>query len=267
MLHSPGFETQREGERHVAAPRALIAGNWKMNAGGADGVALAKAVLAAATKAKPACELLLCPPAVVLAAVSHVVDGSEIATGGQDCHARNSGAHTGDISAPMLAGAGASYVIVGHSERRTDHGEDDALVRAKAAAAHKVGLTAVICIGETEAERDAGETLAVLARQIAGSLPDGAGAANTVIAYEPVWAIGTGRTPSVNEVAGAHAHIRKELAGKAADADMVRILYGGSVKPDNAAELLAVANVDGALVGGASLDAASFLAIAAACPA
>lgn len=246
----------------MAAPKPLIAGNWKMNAGAADGVALAKAVVQAAARETLSCEVLLCPPAVVLAAVSHVVDGSAIVTGGQDCHARPSGAHTGDVAASMLAAAGATYVIVGHSERRTDHRETDAEVRAKAEAAHKVGLTAIICIGETEAQRDAGETLAVLTRQIAGSLPAAAGAENTVIAYEPVWAIGTGRTPTVAEVAQAHAHIRKEVSGQVADADGVRLLYGGSVKADNAVELLAVANVNGALVGGASLDAASFMAIA-----
>lgn len=249
----------------VAGPRKLIAGNWKMNRGGADGIALAKAVVAGATGAALSCELLLCPPAVVLAAVSHVVGGSDIATGAQDCHAKESGAHTGDIAAPMLAGAGASYAIVGHSERRTDHGEDDATVKAKAAAAQGAGLTAIVCIGETEAERDAGETLAVLARQLAGSVPGGAEAANTVIAYEPVWAIGTGRTPTVKEVAEAHAHIRKELAGKVDDPAAVRLLYGGSVKPENAVELMALPNVDGGLIGGASLDAASFIAIAKAC--
>lgn len=246
----------------MAAPRKLIAGNWKMNGGAADGIALAKSVLARASSEKPGCDLLLCPPAVVLAAISHVVDGSDIATGGQDCHARSKGAHTGDIAAEMLAAAGATYVIVGHSERRTDHREDDLAVRAKAEAAHRAGLVAVICIGETEAERDAGQTLAVLSRQIAGSLPAVASAANCVIAYEPVWAIGTGRTPTLAEVAEAHAHIRKEISAKAQDAGSLRILYGGSVKADNARELMAVANVDGALVGGASLEAASFLAIA-----
>lgn len=246
----------------MSVPKPLIAGNWKMNRGAAHGVALAKAVVAAAAKETLACDLLVCPPAVVLAAVSHVADGTEIATGGQDCHAENTGAHTGDIGAAMLAGAGATYVIVGHSERRADHHETDAQVAAKAAAAHRVGLTAIVCVGETEAERDAGRTLDVLTRQIAGSVPAGATAANTVIAYEPVWAIGTGRTPTPAEVAEAHAHIRKQLAGKVDDPAMVRILYGGSVKPENAAELMAVANVNGALVGGASLDAASFLAIA-----
>jgi triosephosphate isomerase len=250
----------------VAGPKKLIAGNWKMNAGGADGVALAKAVVAAFTKDVPKCEVLLCPPAVVLAAISHVVDGTEIATGGQDCHAEASGAHTGDTAASMLAGAGASYVIVGHSERRTNHGEGDSLVQAKAMAAWVAGLVAVICIGETEAERDRGETLAVLSRQLMGSVPEGANASNTVIAYEPVWAIGTGRTPTVAEVAEAHAHIRAHIQTNIQDADNVRLLYGGSVKPDNAVELMAVANVDGALVGGASLDAKGFLAIAGACP-
>ena len=250
----------------MAGPKKLIAGNWKMNAGGADGVALAKAVLAALTKQAPDCEVLLCPPAVVLAAVSHVVDGTDIATGGQDCHAAASGAHTGDTAAAMLAAAGATYVIVGHSERRTDHGEGDAQVQAKAMAAWAAGLVAVICIGETEAERDRGETLAVLSRQLTGSVPAGANASNTVIAYEPVWAIGTGRTPTTAEVAEAHAHIRSHIQAIIADADNVRLLYGGSVKPDNAAELMAVAHVDGALVGGASLDAKGFLAIAAACP-
>ncbi|MQA65967.1 MAG: triose-phosphate isomerase [Alphaproteobacteria bacterium] len=267
MLNSGGRKTVHLlGEIVVTGPKSLIAGNWKMHRGGAHGVALAKAVLAAASKETLACDLLLCPPAVVLAAVSHVVDGTDIATGGQDCHAENTGAHTGDISASMLAGAGATYVIVGHSERRTDHRETDADVRAKAEAAQKIGMTAIICIGETGAERDSGQTLAVLSRQIAGSVPAGATAAHTVIAYEPVWAIGTGRTPTVAEVAEAHAHIRKELGGKVDDPDSVRILYGGSVKADNARELLAVANVNGALVGGASLDAASFVAIARTAP-
>ncbi|MDX1483130.1 MAG: triose-phosphate isomerase [Alphaproteobacteria bacterium] len=248
------------------AVRALIAGNWKMNCGGADGLALARAVAAGAEGPGAGCDLLLCPPAVNLAAVAEALSGTGIALGGQDCHASAAGAHTGDISAPMLAEAGAGFVIVGHSERRTDHGESDETVRGKAAAAHGAGLIAIVCIGETEAERDAGDTLAVLSRQIAGSIPSGADAANTVIAYEPVWAIGTGRTPTVEEVAEAHRHIRAEIAGPVADADACRLLYGGSVKPENAAELLAVADVNGALVGGASLDAADFLAIARAAP-
>jgi len=244
------------------AIRPLIAGNWKMNAGGAQGRALAQAVAAGAAEARAACDLLVCPPATVLAAVAELLSGTPVAVGGQDCHADESGAHTGDVAAVMLAEAGARFSIVGHSERRADHGESDETVRAKAAAAHRAGLTAIICIGETAAQRDAGRTLAVLSGQIAGSIPEGAGAADTVIAYEPVWAIGTGRTPTLEEVAEAHAHIRAEIAGRIAGAEEARLLYGGSVNPKNAAELLAVANVNGALVGGASLDAASFLEIA-----
>jgi triosephosphate isomerase len=246
--------------------RPLIAGNWKMNAGGADGRALAEGVGAGAAEVASHCDLLVCPPAVALAAVAGVLAGTQVAIGGQDCHEASSGAHTGDLAAAMLAEAGASYVIVGHSERRADHGESDALVQAKAAAAHGVGLKAIICIGETEAQRDAGDTLGVLSGQIAGSIPEGATSANTVIAYEPVWAIGTGRTPTVDEVAAAHAHIRAQIAGKIAGADEVRLLYGGSVNPKNAADLLAVDNVNGALVGGASLEAASFLEIARQAP-
>jgi triosephosphate isomerase len=233
-----------------------------MNAGGADGVALAKAVTAAAVVHRPVADMVVCPPAVALGAVGREIAGSIVALGAQDCHWDAAGAHTGDISAPMLVEAGVRYVIVGHSERRTDHGESDDMVRRKAAAAHAAGLSAIICIGETEAERDAGETLDVLSRQIAGSLPDGAAPADTVIAYEPIWAIGTGRTPTDEEVAAAHAHIRARLAERVANAADVRILYGGSVNPGNAAALLSIDNVDGALVGGASLDAESFSAIA-----
>jgi triosephosphate isomerase len=243
-------------------PRPLIAGNWKMNAGGADGLALASAVAAGIKGKTLGCDLLLCPPAVILSLVAGAASGSGIGVGAQDCHANASGAHTGDLSVGMLAEAGAGYIIVGHSERRADHGEGDAMVCAKAKATHDAGLIAVICIGETEAERDQGDTLSVLSRQIAGSVPKGAMAANTVIAYEPVWAIGTGRTPSVAEVIEAHAHIRGELKGKIGQDNLVRLLYGGSVKPENAKELLSVANVNGALVGGASLDAGNFLAIA-----
>ncbi len=185
--------------------------------------------------------------------------------GGQDCHPKASGAHTGDVSATMLADAGASHVILGHSERRADHGESDSLVVAKAAAAWAAGLIAVICVGETEAQRDAGKTLDVVGAQLAGSVPQGATAANTVIAYEPVWAIGTGRTPTLAEIAEVHGHIRARLAARfGAEAAGMRILYGGSVKPSNATEIFAVANVDGALVGGASLKAADFGAIIAA---
>lgn len=213
------------------------------------------------------CELLVCPPATLLAPVAHILIGSAIALGGQDCHSKQSGAHTGDVSAPMLRDVGCSYVIVGHSERRTDHGETDALVQAKAIAAHTAGLRAIICIGETEAERDAGKALDVLARQVAGSVPEQARAVDTVIAYEPVWAIGTGRTPTSAEISAAHSHIRARLAARiGSEADAMRILYGGSVKPGNAAEILRLGHVDGALVGGASLTAADFCAIARHCP-
>jgi len=248
----------------MAAPKKLIAGNWKMNMLAADGVALARAVAADGQGA--ACDLLVCPPATILAAVADAVAGSAVAVGGQDCHEAESGAYTGDVSAAMLRDAGASHAILGHSERRHGLGETDARVRAKTIAAHGAGLTAIVCIGETEAERDAGRTLDVLGAQIAGSLPEsGVDAANTVIAYEPVWAIGTGRTPTLDEVAAAHGHIRATLESMlGGDAAAVRLLYGGSMKPENAADLLSVDNVDGGLIGGASLDAASFLAIAAA---
>ncbi|EKF18391.1 triose-phosphate isomerase [Nitratireductor pacificus] len=244
--------------------RPLIAGNWKMNGTGAALVELT--AMTAGDFA--ACEALICVPATLLTRAKGALEGSAVQLGGQDCHAQASGAHTGDVSAEMLADAGASHVIVGHSERRTDHGETDAIVAAKAEAAWRAGLTAVICIGETKDEREGGETLAVLSRQIAGSVPKAAKAAGTVIAYEPVWAIGTGLTPTVGDVAEAHAHIRAELTALlGAEAGSMRILYGGSVKPSNAAELLSVAHVDGALVGGASLKAADFLGIVAGCPA
>lgn len=252
----------------MSTRRPLIAGNWKMNGLKADGLALATGV--AQEIGKPgavACEILVCPPATLIMAVADAVRGSALAVGGQDCHPKPTGAHTGDISAAMLKDAGASYVIVGHSERRTDHGETDALVQAKATAGHHAGLNVIVCIGETETERDAGSTLDVLARQIAGSVPQQARAADTVIAYEPVWAIGTGRTPTSAEIAAAHAHIRERLAARiGAQADAMRILYGGSVKASNAAEILRLAHVDGALVGGASLVAADFCAIARSCP-
>lgn len=246
------------------ARRKLIAGNWKMNGQRADGVALAREVAkrTAATKGGP--EILVCPPATLIAPVAEALQGSPVQLGGQDCHAKPSGAHTGDIAAVMLADLGCRYVIVGHSERRTDHGETSAAVRAKAEAALAAGLAAIVCIGETLAERDGGRTLAVIKEQLAGSVPAGATAANTVIAYEPVWAIGTGRTATTAQVAEVHALIRKELGGRVQDPEGVRILYGGSVKAANAAELLAVKDVDGALVGGASLKADEFMAIAAA---
>ncbi|MCC8427541.1 triose-phosphate isomerase [Reyranella aquatilis] len=243
--------------------RPLIAGNWKMNGLEADALTLARAVAAGVKEAGwNDRELLVCPPATLVAAVAHAVKGSGLLVGGQNCHAKASGAHTGDVSAEMLKDAGASHVIVGHSERRADCGETDAIVRAKAEAAWRAGLLPIVCIGETLTQREAGETLEVLETQLKGSVPAGATAANLVVAYEPVWAIGTGKTPTVGEVAAAHAHIRKVLGGLTSEAAAVRLLYGGSVKGSNAAELLAAGDVDGALVGGASLVAAEFLAIA-----
>lgn len=241
----------------------LIAGNWKMNGLRADALALATAVAEGVKRAGwTDREILVCPPATLLMAVAEAMKGSGVLVGGQNCHADASGAHTGDISAEMLRDASASHVIVGHSERRTDCGETDAAVRAKAEAAWHAGLLPIVCIGETLAEREAGRTLQVLETQIKGSVPAAATAAKLVVAYEPVWAIGTGKTPTVAEVAAAHAHIRKVLSGLVPDADAVRLLYGGSVKGSNAGELLAVGDVDGALIGGASLKADEFLAIA-----
>lgn len=243
--------------------RPLIAGNWKMNGLRTDALALAKGVSdgvrAAAWRDR---EVLVCPPATLIMAVAEAVKGSGVLVGGQNCHANASGAHTGDVSAEMLRDAGASHAIVGHSERRTDCGETDAIVRAKAEAAWRAGLLPIICIGETLAEREAKRTLTVLETQLKGSVPAGATAAKLVVAYEPVWAIGTGKTPTIAEVAAAHAHIRRVLEGLVPDGGSVRLLYGGSVKGSNAGELLAAGDVDGALVGGASLKADEFLAIA-----
>ncbi|HEY3916342.1 MAG TPA: triose-phosphate isomerase [Stellaceae bacterium] len=243
----------------------LAAGNWKMNGLRADGLALARDILARARHEPPACDLLLCPPATLLAPVAGVLSGSAVALGGQNCHEKEKGAHTGEISAAMLKDAGCTYVILGHSERRADQGETDAQVRAKVVAARAAGLAALVCIGETLAQRDAGETLAVVSRQLSGSLPDGLDATGLVVAYEPVWAIGTGRTPTVAQVAEVHSHIRRALLGKVKDAATIRILYGGSVKPANARELMTARDVDGALVGGASLVADDFWAIVRAC--
>ena len=242
--------------------RKLAAGNWKMN-----GLAAALAEVQALIAAHPApvCEMLLCPPATLLAQMNWAAKNSNLKLGGQDCHPDASGAHTGDISAAMLHDAGAVYVILGHSERRADHGEADALIRAKASSALAAGLTPIICIGETGAQRDAGTTLAVIGGQLDGSVPDGATAATLVVAYEPVWAIGTGRTPTIAQIAEVHAFLRARLTARiGAEAAGVRILYGGSVKPSNATEIFAVPHVDGALVGGASLKAADFGAIVAA---
>jgi triosephosphate isomerase len=247
--------------------RPLIAGNWKMN-GLRASMAEFEAMVAGASAVAAKADLLVCPPATLIAAFAAKLGGSKgVAIGGQDCHPKASGAHTGDISAEMLADVGASAVIVGHSERRADHGESDALVRQKAEAAWRAGLTAIVCIGETQSQRDAGQTLDICRGQLQGSLPDGARADNLVVAYEPVWAIGTGLTPTAKDVEQIHRFIRETLDGRFnGEGARMRILYGGSVKPSNARELMGVANVDGALVGGASLKAADFLAIAAGCP-
>ena len=240
----------------------LAAGNWKMNGLAA---ALAEAVALINAHPAPACEMLLCPPATLLAQLNYAARGTALRIGGQDCHPDASGAHTGDISAAMLKDAGASYVILGHSERRADHGETDALVRLKAVQALVSGLIPIICIGETLAERDAGTTLAVIGGQLDGSVPEGMTAATLVVAYEPVWAIGTGRTPTIAQIAEVHAFLRDRLTGRVGiEAAGVRLLYGGSVKASNAGEIFAVPHVDGALVGGASLKAADFGAIVAA---
>ena len=237
------------------APRKLAAGNWKMN-----GTLAALAEIDQLPAPAAGCDVLICPPATLIQAMA----AKGVATGGQDCHAKPAGAHTGDIAAAQLRDAGASHVILGHSERRTDHHETDAEVLAKSQAAHDAGLVAVICVGETEAQRDAGQTLDVITAQLAGSVPDGATAANTVIAYEPVWAIGTGRTPTNDQIAEVHALMRDLLAARFGDGADMALLYGGSVKPGNAAEIFAIPHVNGALVGGASLKAADFGPIVAA---
>ena len=244
--------------------RALVAGNWKMH-GLKASVAQLEAVLRGSARVRADVDLMVCPPATLIAAFAAAATGSRVAIGGQDCHAEPSGAYTGDISAEMLADAGARAVIVGHSERRGYHRETDADVCGKTLAARRAGLVAIVCIGETQAERAGGHTLAVVERQLAGSVPDRAGPDNLVIAYEPVWAIGTGLTPTAADIEVVHGMIRKRLATRfGASGEGIRVLYGGSVKPENARELLAVGGVDGALVGGASLKAEDFLAIAAA---
>ena len=249
------------------AIRPLIAGNWKMNGLKASSAEF-EAMLAGAPGVAAKADLLVCPPATLIAAFAEKARGSRtIAIGAQDCHPKASGAHTGDLSAEMLADAGASAIIVGHSERRADHGESDALVRQKTEAVWRAGLTAIICVGETRQQRDAGQALDICRGQLDLSLPDQARADNLVVAYEPVWAIGTGLTPTVGDVQQIHKFIRDFLIARFnGEGARTRILYGGSVKPSNAAELMAVENVNGALVGGASLKAADFLAIAAGCP-
>ena len=243
-------------------PRPLVAGNWKMNGLKASAAELGRIIQGGADLwAKT--DLMICPPATLLVGFVDAASGSKLQIGAQDCHERASGAFTGDISAEMIADLGAVAVIVGHSERRTYHAEADAQVRAKAQAAWRAGLTAIICIGETKAERDAKKTLDVIGRQLDSSVPDRAAPVNTIIAYEPVWAIGTGVTPTPDDVSEAHAFIRGRLAKRVGNGEQVRILYGGSVKPANAKELLTLPNVNGALVGGASLKADDFLVIAA----
>jgi len=243
--------------------RPLVAGNWKMNGLKASLGEVTKLAAGLAQRAgQRGADVMLCPPATLVAAMADAASGSPIAVGGQDCHAKVSGAHTGDISAEMLRDAGASAVIVGHSERRADHGESDAAVRAKAEAAHRAGLVAIVCVGETADQRKAAQTLAVVGSQLRGSLPDTATAATTIVAYEPVWAIGTGLTPTAADVAEVHAMMREALTGRfGAEGGRMRLLYGGSVKASNARELMSVANVNGALVGGASLKADDFLGI------
>ena len=246
------------------ARKMLIAGNWKMNGLTADAVALATEVKTAVKSKKRTCEFLVCPPFTLLTSVKKTLRGVKVALGAQDCHFNEKGAHTGDVSPLMLVDAGCSYVIVGHSERRADHGESNELVCQKAEAANKAGLKTVICIGETLEQRDAGKTIDVCSKQVMGAVPEGATAQNTVIAYEPVWAIGTGKTPTAQDVEDVHAAVRKVLAKKLgkAQANKMRILYGGSVKPSNAKEFLSLPDVDGALIGGASLKSVDFMAIA-----
>ncbi len=247
----------------AASIRPLVAGNWKMNGLAISEGELTKIVNGAAALAANA-DLMICPPATLIADFAAAARGSAVAIGGQDCHAKPSGAHTGDIAAEMLADAGARAVIVGHSERRADHHETDGDVRAKALAAWRAGLTAIVCIGEQRSEREARRTLDVIGRQLDGSLPDAATATSLLVAYEPVWAIGTGITPTPADVGDVHGFIRQRLGQRfGSEGGHIRILYGGSVNPANAQTLLAVAEVNGALVGGASLKAADFLAIAA----
>jgi triosephosphate isomerase len=249
----------------MASRRTLIAGNWKMNGNKAETKKLAGALARKMKKAgRPKFEMLVCPPFPLLGLAVDTVRGSGIKVGAQDCHMNEKGAHTGDTAAPLIKNMGAKYVIVGHSERRTDHGETDKTVKAKAEAAIAQGMAAIVCIGETLAEREAKKTMPVNRKQLKGSLPDGANAKNTVIAYEPVWAIGTGKTATPEDAQKVHAMIRKELikALGEKEGNKVRVLYGGSMNPKNAAELLAQPDIDGGLIGGASLKADDFWAVA-----
>jgi len=245
--------------------RPLVAGNWKMN-GLRAGLSELEAICAGYSSAlKTKADFLICPPSTLVAEAAKALAGNGVFVGGQDCHPKASGAHTGDISAEMLKDAGATFVIVGHSERRADHGESDAVVRAKTEAAWRAGLIAIVCVGERKEQREAGKAVAVVREQLAGSIPDGATAARLVVAYEPVWAIGTGLTPTKADVTDMHKAIRETLASRfGGEGQNTRILYGGSVKPENARDLIIQADVDGALIGGASLKANDFLGIAAA---
>ncbi len=242
--------------------RKLVVGNWKMHGLAAD---LRELDRLADAHMHTACDVVICPPATLIATAAARIEATPLMVGAQDCHPQDNGAHTGDIAAPMLADAGARLVIVGHSERRADHGEEDTLIALKMRAAHRAGLQAILCVGETERERDTGQTLDVVGRQLADGLPDDADASNTVIAYEPVWAIGSGRTPDDTQIEEVHGFMRSILQERdTAQGDAIRLLYGGSVKPDNAAAIFAIPDVDGALVGGASLRATHFSAIIAA---
>lgn len=242
--------------------RPLVAGNWKMNGTGESLTELRAIAAGVSSDLGRLFEALICVPSTLLSRAADTLDGEKLLLGGEDCHIADNGAHTGDISAPMLKEAGAEFVIVGHSERRTDHHETDDIVRQKAEAAWRAGLVAIICVGETLAERESGKTLDVVGKQLEGSIPTGATDVNTIIAYEPVWAIGTGKTPTVANVSEVHEYIRNEVVKRfQGNGKRMRLLYGGSVKPSNAIELLGINNVDGALVGGASLKANDFLAI------
>ena len=244
--------------------KIMIAGNWKMNGLLEDGVSLAKEIASSVKAKKRSCEFVVCPPFTLLSSVKKALRGSKVALGAQDCHVADKGAHTGDISPLMLKDLGCSYVILGHSERRADHGESSALVCQKAMAALQNGLKVIICIGETLSQRESGRTIDVCSKQVKESVPSNADASNTVIAYEPVWAIGTGKTPTTEEVEDVHAAVRAVLSKKLGknQAAKMRILYGGSVKPSNAHAMLSLPDVDGALIGGASLKSADFIAIA-----
>lgn len=242
--------------------RPLVAGNWKMNGTGESLTELRAIAAGVSSDLGRLFEALICVPSTLLSRAADTLDGEKLLLGGEDCHIADNGAHTGDISAPMLKEAGAEFVIVGHSERRTDHHETDDIVRQKAEAAWRAGLVAIICVGETLAERESGKTLDVVGKQLEGSIPTGATDVNTIVAYEPVWAIGTGKTPTVANVSEVHEYIRNEVVKRfQGNGKRMRLLYGGSVKPSNAIELLGINNVDGALVGGASLKANDFLAI------